>query len=61
MSYSGWRTVTIIWLDGTVENVEVLDRPYIKDNVLHIQISYNKKYRHIPLSSIREWQTPEYD
>lgn len=61
MSYDGWRTVTIIWLDGAEEKIEALGRPdpYVRDGILHLRVSYDDQYRHIPLASIREWRTTE--
>jgi hypothetical protein len=60
--YDGWRDVTIVWLGGTKEVIQVLGRPepYIRDSILHLRISYDDQYRHIPLNSIREWQMRDY-
>lgn len=62
MFYDGWRDVTIVWLDGTKEVIQALGRPdpYVKDGILHLKVSPDNKFRHIPLVSIREWQTRQY-
>lgn len=62
MSYDGWRTVTITWRDGTEEKIQALGRPdpYVRDSILHLRVSYDEQYRHIPLASIREWRMQEY-
>ena len=60
--YDGWRDVTIVWKDGTIEVISALGRPdpYVSNNILHLRISYNEEYRHIPLSAIREWKDIKY-
>ena len=63
MFYDGWRTVTVIWKDGTEEKIEATGRPdpYVdKDGVLVLHIGYGNDYRYIPLTSIREWRAPKY-
>jgi len=60
VSYDGWRTVTIIWLDGREEKIECLGEPYVDDGILHLKVSWDNDYRHIPLISIREWGAKDY-
>jgi hypothetical protein len=62
VSYYGWRTVVVIWADGTEEKIEALGRPdpYVRDGILHLRVSYADDLRHIPLASIREWRTKDY-
>ena len=60
MSYGGWRTVTVVWLDGREEKIECLDEPWVRDGILHLKVSYDDERRHIPLTSIREWRATEY-
>ena len=62
MTYDGWRDVVIVWLDGTEEKIQALGRPepYVRDGTLHLKVSYDDQYRHIPLTSIREWRMTEY-
>lgn len=56
--YDGWRSVTIVWADGSTELIQVLGRPepYVREGVLHLRVSYDDQYRHIPLTAIREWR-----
>jgi hypothetical protein len=62
MHYDGWRDVTVVWLDGSQEVIEALGSPdpYIRDGILHLRVSYDNQYRHIPLTAIREWRMKDY-
>ena len=63
MSYSGYITVTVVWNDGTVEEIRVegYSPVTVKDGILHVQLADSREIRHIPLASIREWRMPEYN
>ena len=60
--YDGWRDVTIVWADGKTEVIPALGRPdpYVRDGILHLRVSDDNQYRHIPLTSIREWRMADY-
>jgi hypothetical protein len=62
MFYDGWRDITVVWADGTEEVIQALGRPdpYVRDGILHLRVSDDDKYRHIPLASIREWRTRDF-
>ena len=62
MTYEGWRTVVVVWLDGREESIQALGRPepYILDGMLHLRVSDDNDFRHIPLTAIRSWSMREY-
>lgn len=62
MFYDGWRTVTVVWLDGSLEEIKALGRPdpHVRDGILTLRVSDDNKYRYIPLTAIREWRTAKY-
>ncbi len=59
--YNGWRTVTVVWLDGSTEEIECLGEPYIvRDSILTLKVDHEGTLRHIPIRAIREWRAKEY-